>query len=305
MRDSLGRTEEAHATIASAHEAHPEFIPAINDLGRYELWVRGRPDRALAWFMEAYRKTPNFVDAQVPIAFYPLLVYALSDHWPQAEQWLEREMATAPEANAVVASQLLFAGMRGDREKASAVLQQFLANPQDRLLRGLYAGDAALLIGDWKNAAGCYRAIQAESRDVRSSARWRRLQMKLGFALRMLGEDAESSRLLQEASIGLERAPRFALLNWTINPNNAVQYLDAEIFALRGETEKSLDALDAMLALPDDGFIPIGALPVPIEDSPLLESLRAAPRFADFKKEVSRRRKLMHERVAASAAFGE
>ncbi len=54
-----------------------------------------------------------------------------------------------------------------------------------------------------------------------------------------------------------------------------------------------------MLTLPDDGLIPIGSLPVAIEDSPLLESLRDTPEFAEFRKEVARRRAIMERRVEA------
>ncbi len=54
-----------------------------------------------------------------------------------------------------------------------------------------------------------------------------------------------------------------------------------------------------MLTLPDDGFVPIGALPVGIEDSPLLESVRDTPEFAQFRQEVARRRAVMKRRVEA------
>src|SRR3712207_7805453 len=42
--------------------SNPDFIPAYVDLGRYEIWLRGRPDRALEFFAQAYRKAPAFVD---------------------------------------------------------------------------------------------------------------------------------------------------------------------------------------------------------------------------------------------------
>jgi hypothetical protein len=69
---------------------------------------------------------------------------------------------------------------------------------------------------------------------------------------------------------------------------------------LRGEKEKSLEALRSMLTLPDDGLVPIGTLPVAIEDSPLLESLRHEPAFAEFRNEVARRRTLLKQRVHAA-----
>ena len=68
---------------------------------------------------------------------------------------------------------------------------------------------------------------------------------------------------------------------------------------MRGEKEKSLEALKSMLTLPDDGLIPIGSLPVAIEDSPLLESVRDTPEFAEFRNEVARRRAIMKRRVEA------
>ena len=81
--------------------------------------------------------------------------------------------------------------------------------------------------------------------------------------------------------------------------SSGIFYADAELHAVRGEKQKSLEALKAMLALPDDGLIPIGSLPVAIEDSPLLESLRDTPEFAEFRKEVTRRRAVMTRRVEA------
>jgi hypothetical protein len=45
-----------------------------------------------------------------------------------------------------------------------------------------------------------------------------------------------------------------------------------------------------MRTLPEDGLIPIGSLPVAIEESPLLESLRDTSFFAEFRQEVARRR---------------
>ena len=54
-----------------------------------------------------------------------------------------------------------------------------------------------------------------------------------------------------------------------------------------------------MLTLPDDGLIPIGSLPVAIEDSPLLESLRDTAGFAEFCEEIARRRAIMKRRVEA------
>ncbi|MDQ3120809.1 MAG: hypothetical protein M3Q89_14795, partial [Verrucomicrobiota bacterium] len=73
--DATGQVEEAHRMLLELHRSHPEFIPAYVDLGRYEMWLRGRPDRALQFFVEAYRKAPAFVDASVPITAYPALVF--------------------------------------------------------------------------------------------------------------------------------------------------------------------------------------------------------------------------------------
>jgi hypothetical protein len=72
-----------------------------------------------------------------------------------------------------------------------------------------------------------------------------------------------------------------------------------------------------MLMLPDDGLIPIGSLPVAIEDPPRcqlrkhsrarrtprklsgLESLRDTSEFAEFRQEVARRRAIMKRSVEA------
>ena len=88
----------------------------------------------------------------------------------------------------------------------------------------------------------------------------------------------------------------------SIRPISGIFYTDGELYAVRGEKEKSLAALNAAVALPDDGLIPLGSLPVPIEDSPLLESLHDEPGFAAFRQEVSRRRAVMQTRVRDATA---
>ena len=46
-------------------------------------------------------------------------------------------------------------------------------------------------------------------------------------------------------------------------------------------------------------MIPIGWLPVAIEDSPLVESQRDTAGFAEFRQELARRRAMMQRRVEA------
>ncbi len=302
--DGIGRVDEAHELLEKAHAAHPDFVAVTLDLGRYELWVRGRPDRALEFFIEAWRQEPSFVDAQVPIAFYPALIYAVSDHLPQVETWLARERAIELNSPAVLATEILLAGIRGDRETFRTLEKRLPeqkpgGNPVELLL----AGDTAILANDFEVAARLLAQVLDDSffkGAARKSARFRRAQMQLAYALDRLGRQAEAAQLLEAASQGLAEMPRFGLLNRLLHPINGLFYTDAEIYALRGEKEKAVAALDAMLALPDDGFIPLGSLPVPVEDSPLLESLRDTPGFANFRKEAARRRAVAHERVAAT-----
>jgi hypothetical protein len=44
---------------------------------------------------------------------------------------------------------------------------------------------------------------------------------------------------------------------------------------------------------------PVGSLPLPMKDSPLLEPLRDTPECAEFRQEVARRRAIMKRRVEA------
>ena len=129
--------------------------------------------------------------------------------------------------------------------------------------------------------------------------RLRRRQLKLGYSLLKLGQTAEAASVLQDIQIAVTEAPRFSLGGGSsfYETSSGIFYTDAELHAVRGEKEKSLEALKSMLTLPDDGLIPIGSLPVAIEDSPLLESLRETAGFAEFRKEVARRRAIMMRRV--------
>ncbi|HSH38082.1 MAG TPA: hypothetical protein VK993_04785 [Chthoniobacterales bacterium] len=76
---------------------------------------------------------------------------------------------------------------------------------------------------------------------------------------------------------------------------SGIFYTDVELHAVRGEKEKSLQALKSMLTLPDDGLIQIGSLPVAIEDLPLLESLRDTGGFVELRAEVAHRRAIMSD----------
>jgi TolB-like protein/tetratricopeptide (TPR) repeat protein len=300
--DSLGQVEEAHRAMVELHRSNPDFIPAYVDLGRYEIWLRGRPDRALQFFIEAYRKAPAFVDASVPINAYPALVFILSGDLEEAERWLPRASAIAPESPAIAALQLLLASARDNGAEVSKLASDLPGRPGTAAAKRGFAGDAAILSGHFEAAANTFRElIDSSGAKENKSMRLRRRQLKLGYSLFKLGKTAEAASVLQDIQIAVAAEPRFSMGGGSFfyETGSGIFYTDAELHAVRGEKEKSLEALKSMLALPDDGLIPIGSLPVAIEDSPLLESLRDTPQFAEFRNEVARRRAIMKRRVEA------
>jgi adenylate cyclase len=298
--DAMGQVEEAHRTLVELHRTHPEFIPAYVDLGRYEMWLRGRPDRALQFFVEAYRKAPAFVDANVPVNAYPALVFVLSGHLEEAERWLARAAATAPDSPAVAALQLLLATARDNRAEISKLATELPRRPGTGAAQRGFAGDAAILSGDFEAAADIFRELIGGSSGTGAKPmRLRRRELKLGYALSKLGQAAEAANVLQDIQISASAEPRFSSGggSYFFETGSGVFYTDAELHAVRGEKEKSLEALKPMLTLPDDGLVPIGSLPVAIEDSPLLESVRDTAYFAEFRQEIARRRSVMKQRV--------
>lgn len=302
--EAMGQVEEAHRIIVELHRANAEFIPAIVDLGRYEMWLRGRPDRALQFFIEAYRKAPAFVDANVPITAYPALVFVLSGELEQAELWLARASATAPESPAVTALQLLLTKARNDRAEVAKLAIDLPSRPGIGSAQRSLAGDAAMLGGNFEAAASIFRQLIEGSSfkdDAKKPMRLRRWQLKLGYSLLKLAKAAEAASVLQSIRIDAVAEPRFSLGGGTYfyETGTGISYTDAELHAARGEKEKCLAALNAMLTLPEDALIPLGSLPVAIEDSPLLESVRNTPGFAEFRQEVVRRRAIMKQRVEA------
>lgn len=302
--DALGQVEQAHQIMLELHRSHPEFIPAYVELGRYELWLRGRPDRALQFFVEAYREEPAFVDAYVPINSYPGLVFALSGHLDDAELWLARAAATAPESPAVGALQLLLAAARDDRAALSALVRDLPGRAGIQTVHRAMAADAAILSGDFETAVILFRELidgSSVKQGPKDSMRLRRWQLKLGYALSKLGKTADAASVLQDIPIMGAKEPRFSQGGgvYYYETGSGIFYTDAELHAVRGDKEKSLAALKEMLTLPDDGLIPIGSLPVAIEDSPLLESLHDTSGFADFRQEVTRRRAILQQRVEA------
>ncbi len=303
--DGMGQVEEAHRAMVELHRSTPDFIPAAVDLGRYEFWLRGRPDRALQFFVEAYRKAPAFVDASVPITAYPALVFIVSGELEEAERWLARASATAPESPAIAALQLLLATAHDDRAEVAKLASDLPSRPGITGVQQGFAGDAAILSGNFEAAANIFRELigspSAKDDPKKPTMRLRRRQLKLGYSLLKLGKTAEAASVLQDIQIAVTEAPRFSLGGGSsfYETSSGIFYTDAELHAVRGETEKSLEALKSVLTLPDDGLIPIGSLPVAIEDSPLLESLRDTGGFAEFRNEVARRRAIMKRRVEA------
>lgn len=300
---ALNRLEEARSVIEENLAAHPDFVPSILDLGRYELWARGRPDRALRHFAEAYRKAPSFVDGGVPVTFYLGLVFAVSGHREEAESWLARQAAVEPNSDAVRASELLLAASAGDKGRIAQLAEQSETAARLAMQRGrAMACEAAILMEDFRAAREpCRENMEITMAGGRpdSSAHSARAAIRLAFVLQKLGEEDEARLLLQEAETALTGRPRFSIVNWLLYPPHGIFYSDAELYALQGEKKRSLVALDAALALPEDGLVPVGTLPIPIEESPLLEGLRGLPEFEQFREEVARRRAIAKERVAA------
>jgi TolB-like protein/tetratricopeptide (TPR) repeat protein len=300
--DAMGQVEEAHRATVELHRSMPDFIPAAVDLGRYEFWLRGRPDRALQFFIEAYRKAPAFVDASVPITAYPALVFLVSGDLEEAERWLARASATAPESPAVPALQLLLATARDHGAEVAKLANELPSRPGNAASKRGFAGDAAILSGNFDAAANIFRPLSSTSRDAaKKSMALRRRQLKLGYSLSKLGKTVEAAGVLQDIQIDVAEEPRFSFGGGSsfYETTSGIFYTDAELHAARGEKEKSLEALKSMLTLPDDALIPIGSLPIAIEDSPLLESLRGEAGFAEFRAEVARRRGIMKRRVEA------
>jgi TolB-like protein/Flp pilus assembly protein TadD len=303
--DAMGQVEEAHGILVEVHRSHPEFIPVYIDLGRYEIWLRGRPDRALQFFVEAYRKAPAFVDASVPINSYPALVFILSGHLEGAELWLARASATAPDSPAIAALQLLLAAARDNSAEIAKLASDLPSRPGNSVVHRAFAGDAAILSGNFQAAADIFREFvdssTAKGDPNKRSMALRRRQLKLCYSLIRLGKTAEAASVLQDIQIPVAGEPRFSHGggSYFYETGSGIFYTDAELHAVAGEKERSLAALKSMLTLPDDGLIPIGSLPVAIEDSPLLESVRDTPEFANFRNEVARRRAIMKQRVEA------
>jgi tetratricopeptide (TPR) repeat protein len=179
--DAMGQVEGAHRMLVELHRSHPEFIPASVDLGRYEIWLRGRPDRALQFFIEAYRKAPAFVDASVPITAYPALVFILSGDLEEAELWLARASATAPDSPAVAGLQLLLATTRDNRPEISKLATGLPSRPGVDPAQQGFAGDAAILSGNFEAAANIFRELiegpGAKGDSQKPSMRTRRRQL--------------------------------------------------------------------------------------------------------------------------------
>ena len=307
--NAMGRYDEELETLQEGLQLHPQAPLYYSDMGRYHLGVVGRPDIALRWFGDGIRIDPTHIDAGVPIASQLLVAYAMAGDLENANRWLARLEQDAAGSNSASAFRIFLANWAGDHASAAELAEEFVSNPVRSQLQNyespmLSAADAFVLNGQYDRAIESYISTMPEYANPESygdaferSFFASRVALNLARALMLAGREAESTQLIET----LENAPELLKRDGPFTWYNtySISYLQAELHALRGEDEQALNALEQMLEFPNDGYVAIGVLPVPIADSPYFDAIRETARFQLFAEEIRRRKGVARQRIAA------
>jgi Flp pilus assembly protein TadD/4-amino-4-deoxy-L-arabinose transferase-like glycosyltransferase len=87
----LGRLDEARQAYMDALACHPEYEPAMVNLGKLE-WLQGKYERATAWWYKALQADPDSVEAHSNLGSY----YAVQGNMPTAKIHFEKAVQIQP-----------------------------------------------------------------------------------------------------------------------------------------------------------------------------------------------------------------
>ncbi|MGI9263635.1 MAG: tetratricopeptide repeat protein [Gammaproteobacteria bacterium] len=276
-----GRFEEATSQYRRAIQVNPTFSSSYMFLGNLNWMVSGSINQAVACHKKSIEYDPG---ARLPRVYRGLLYLDLGDVHEVAS-WIGSSIRLAPESQEPLAAMALLEKYRGNQEEAlryaNEVLQFVPYYPEQRLFQSMTLAlvrNHDLQQGKLDDARGRYeKAYPAllEDDTPKIDLQTYRPAIDLAHVLQKTGEEERASRLLDRSLVFVESGaiPRLGIGGYGI--------ADVQVYALRGETQRALEALRKAI---DNGWR--GLWWFYLKDNPNLESLQDNREFQSMVQEV-------------------
>jgi protein kinase/serine/threonine-protein kinase len=278
--DFKGLLQKSGDALQKAYELNPKYVPTLGNLGFLYL-KRGKPDEALPWLLKAVALDPSFVFQYLGVGD----AYIQLGDYPTAEKWLDRVMALQPDLIYAHGELCELSLIRGAFDSAAEHARRVMALDPEDAIGFDQAGDVALFQGRLAEARKYFEV--AVPRGGLADFETRRNSTRLGFILLKLGE-AKHAREMLDLSMTQDQEALARGHEWY-----AIPFDIACVHAVRGETQDALLWLERAV---DAGWTESA---IAMKD-PLLEGLRANPKFLEVLAQANRRVEAMRTRVMES-----
>jgi TolB-like protein/Tfp pilus assembly protein PilF len=237
----LGRFEEALVQFKKAVEVDPDYAWGYTSLAQYFEFVSGELDRAVRWIRKSVSVDPT--SSMYP-AFLAWSYLSLGD-LDRAEYWVERSVELGPESLWTHVVRVLLNLYRGDESAAVDYAHKVIASKQDSIPAINVLRDHELRGKRFTNAHALFEENHPElmNDDPRINSRNYRQAISLALVLFKTGEPERVELLLDRSLQHLETHSRLGIGGYGI--------ADVEIYALQGEKQKALSALQQAI---DEGW---------------------------------------------------
>jgi TolB-like protein/Tfp pilus assembly protein PilF len=294
--ENLGRFDEAMSQYLKTIEIEPSYASPYSRIAGLYRSAYGQIDEAMLWRFRSMARDPGFVAGLSATGLYYL---DLGDD-AEAEYWINRAVALAPEQAAPNTALALLHQYRNERERALQVARKLLEiAPGNDASLGQFAKTTVLSIlvsfGSYREAlekfAGRYPELSCENEpSVTRSNLFQALNLSL--ALEKTGDPECATLLLNKVLARLQTLPRMGSAGYGI--------ADVGAYARLGKTEEAIAALRRAV----DGHYR-ALWWTQVEKSPHIFSLREDPEFSAMMLEIKADMALQLARVREMRANGE
>jgi tetratricopeptide (TPR) repeat protein len=286
---SVGQFDESLAWYRKSIEIDPDFASSYQWIGVHYWSAEGQLDEAARWLRKSVSVDPG---SPVPAAFLGWLFLDLGDV-DRAEYWTERSMELAPESFVSNLAMQLFHLYRGDLSSALEYGRRAFGT-EHYWASGFSSFEPVRIhemrAGRYLEARATFEKIAPELLNEDSpEVGNRNYQAAIDLALisSKTGEHERADWLLESSLQHIQRIPRLGLFGHYI--------ADAQIYALQGDKQKALSALQRAI---DEGWRRFWWFYLKYD--PILELLHDEPEYqamvveieADMAEQLARVREL-------------
>lgn len=266
MLVGAGRFDNALSQYRRSLELDPEFSGSFKQIADHYLYAYGRTLDALQSYRSgiAIEPDPDWIGDIGA-------VYLVLGDTATAETWIEQARFTDPDNLYVNRHLALLNSYRGQDDLAEEFARNYLEGPFDvnRPPMLFIIRNADMRAARYADARMMYEDLYpglAEDDPVVHRSNYR-AAIDLSVVLERMGERQRSQQLLEQSLLAIEEMPRLGLFGYGS--------ADAEIYALLGQPEEALSALQLAI---DDGWWRKWFLWT--ELNPNLDSIRDEPEYA-------------------------